>query len=96
MSLRRRFDSVDMAVSRWAAVQRELRGLTEQRGFLGPMRCTLAARRDLHHGGKSGRVEQRWPEFPYQSGTDEWVVNQAFRRMAEPLAEIVVVLSEAD
>jgi hypothetical protein len=54
------------------------------------MRCTLAARRDLHHGSSSGRVEQRWPEFPYSHGTDEWVINQAFKRMSEPLAEIVV------
>ena len=89
MSQRRR-DAVDLAVSRWAAVQRQLQGLVEQRGFLGPMRCTLAARRDLHHASKGTRIDQAWPEFPYAPGTDEWVINQAYRRMAEPLAEIVV------
>ena len=86
----RRMDAVDMAVMRWAAVQRELRGLSEQRGFLGPMRCTLAARRDLHAGSRGSRVDQAWPEFPFRPGTDEWVINGAFRRMHEPLAEIVV------
>jgi hypothetical protein len=87
----RRLDQIDQSVSRWAATKRQLLGLTEQRGFLGPMRCTLAARRDLHAGAKAfGQVGQTWPEFPFRPGTDEWVINSAYRRMSEPLAEIVI------
>jgi hypothetical protein len=87
----RRRDAVDQACEEWARVKRELLGLTQPalaRGFLGPLRCTLAARRDLHHGGHGGKVEQQWPEFPFRGRA--YVVNQAVNRMAEPLVEIMV------
>jgi hypothetical protein len=87
----RRLDAVDQSVSSWANTKRQLLGLTEQRALLGPMRCTLAARRDLHAGAQAfGQVGQPWLEFPFRPGTDEWVINSAFRRMSEPLAEIVI------
>lgn len=69
---------------------RELLGLRDPRpgGYVGGIHCTLAARRDLHHGGRSGRVEQRWPEFPFHGRAA--TVNVVYRRMPEALQEILV------
>ena len=87
----RRQDRIDIACEQWAAVMRELYGIREPRGFLGPMRCTLGARRDLHHGARSGIVDQRWPAFPFERAPPEaQAIHRAWQRMREPLREIVV------
>ena len=83
-------DSTDVACEQWAVRKRELLGVTQLRGFLGPMRCTLGARRDLHHGSRTERVEQHWPEFPFEPGTLAYVVNEAVKRMPDALTEIMV------
>lgn len=100
----RRPDQVDVACDGWAVVMRELLGLREPnsaRGFLGPLRCTLAARRDLHHGGRTERPDQHWPEFPFAGCRPEVrTVHQVYKRLETPLAEILVahyvVLSPRD
>lgn len=87
----RRRDAVDMACDEWAIAMRELLGVTQPRlakDYLGAVRCTLSARRDLHHGGTSGRVEQHFPEYPFR-GTAA-TVNAVYRRLSEPLQEILV------
>ena len=80
-------DRTDRIIDTWAQVRRELLGYSRPRQYLGAVRCTLEARRDLHHGARSGRVEQRWPEFPYQG--DAAIVNEVFKRMPEALQEIM-------
>ena len=86
-----RRDRIDLACEQWAQVMRELYGIREPRGFLGPMRCTLGARRDLHHGARSGIVDQRWPEFPFERAPPEaQVVHRAWQCMDESLREILV------
>lgn len=83
--------AVDVACEEWAAVMRELLGLIEPRlakDYLGAVRCTLAARRDLHHAGRSGKVDQHWPEFPFRGRAS--TVNEVYRRLAEPMQEILV------
>src|SRR5574343_1237260 len=86
-----RADAVDVACEGWAVVMRELLGLTQPklaRDYLGAVRCTLAARRDLHHGQTSGRIEQHFPEFPF--GGTAAAVNEVYKRLAELLQESLV------
>jgi hypothetical protein len=86
-----RHDAIDLACEQWAVVMRELLGLTQPRlarDYVGALRCTLAARRDLHHGSTSGKVEQNWPEFPFLGNPA--TVNAVYKRLAEPLQEIMV------
>lgn len=80
-------DRTDRIIDTWAQVRRELLGYSQPRQYLGSVRCTLAARRDLHHGQRSQKVEQHWPEFPYRG--DAAVVNEVFKRMPEALQEIM-------
>jgi hypothetical protein len=40
----------------------------------------------LHHGARSNRVEQHWPEVYVD---DAFVVNQAFKAMAQPMAVLM-------
>lgn len=84
-------DQVDQLCEKWARVYRELAGLTSPKtasGFIGALRCTLAARRDLHAGATStGRVERHFPEVFVG---DALLVNLAFRRMPPTLQEIMV------
>ena len=85
----RRRDQIDLLMEAWAKKRRELVGIRHPltaREYLGAVRCTLGARRDLHHGGRSGKVDQHWPEFPYTG--DLFWVNLAVRRMTPTLAEI--------
>ena len=84
----RRKDEADVACEAWAYPMRELLGLVAPREYLGSVRCTLAARRDLHHGSRSGRIEQQWPEFPFRDQTA--AVQMAYRRLPEALQEIMV------
>ena len=84
-------DNIDVACEEWAVPMRDQLGVTQPKlakDYLGSLRCTLAARRDLHHGGTSGRVEQHWPEFPFQGRAA--VVNTVYKRLPEPLQEILV------
>jgi hypothetical protein len=83
-------DRTDRLIDEWAGVRRELLGYSNpklSKDYLGSMRCTLAARRDLHHGGRSGKVEQQWPEFPFRGNAA--IVNEVFKRLSEPLQEIM-------
>jgi len=86
----RRRDQIDLLLEAWATRRRELVGIRHPltaREYLGAVKCTLGARRDLHHGSRSGKVEQAWPEFPYTG--DLYLVNLAVKRMPPTLAEIV-------
>ena len=90
----RRRTSLDVALEEWARIARELYGVTDPKtagGYLGAVRCTLAARRDLHHGARSGVVSQQWPAFPFERATeDACLVHACFRVIPDPLAEVVV------
>jgi len=86
----RKRDQIDLLMDQWAKVRRELVGLKHPltaAEYIGPLRCTLGQRRDLHAGARStGRVEQNWPEYPYTG--DLFVINVAVKRMPPTLAEI--------
>lgn len=82
-------DRIDRICDEWGRVRRELLGYALPalaKDQLGAIRCTLAARRDLHHGGRSGRIEQHFPEYPFRG--DSALVNEVFKRMPEVLQEI--------
>jgi len=86
-----RRDAVDVACEEWARVMRDMLGVTQPalaREYLGALRCTLAARRDLHHAGRSVKLDQRWPEFPFRGQAA--TVNEVYKRAREPLQEILV------
>jgi hypothetical protein len=83
-------DEIDLLLEAWARRRREVLGITHPlsaSAYLGAVRCTLAERRDLHHGSRSTKVEQAWPEFPYTG--DLFLVNRAIKRMNPTLGEIV-------
>jgi hypothetical protein len=84
----RKRDDVDSACEEWAIAVRGYLNPRLAKDQLGPLRCTLGARRDLHHGGKSQTLEQHWPEYPFPglAGT----VNLVYRRLPESLQEILV------
>jgi hypothetical protein len=85
-------DTIDALCESWAAAYREAfvkRYPTQSKDVLGSVHCTLAARRDLHHGSRSGRVEQQWPEFPFRG--DDAMVNAVYKHLPEPLQEVMVV-----
>lgn len=89
----RSHDGADVACEEWAEIMRELIGMTEPRfarDYIGALRCTLAARRDLHHGGRSGKVVQHFPEFPFAGRGRAATVNEVYKRLPEPLQEILV------
>ena len=83
---RRKRDLVDHACDQWGAVLRENYGLREPQDYLGAVRCTLAERRDLHHGSTSGKVEQHWPEVHGDLG---WCVSRAYQHMRIDLREVL-------
>ena len=83
-------DEIDLLLEAWARRRREVLGIKHPltaSEYLGSPRCTLGARRDLHHGARSNRLEQHWPEFPY-TGT-LFLVNLAVKRMKPTMSEIV-------
>ena len=83
-------DRIDLLCLEWGNVRRELLGYALPalaKDQLGSVRCTLAARRDLHHGGTSGKIEQHFPEYPFRG--DAALVNAVFKRMPEALQEIM-------
>lgn len=86
-------DHIDAWCEHWAEAVREHFVRTAPKrssDVLGSVHCTLAARRDLHHGGHShGRVEQHWPEFPFVG--DNAVVNTVYKHLPEALQEVMVV-----
>lgn len=81
---RKRCDAIDLACQEWARARRKALGLDEARTaaeVLGPLRSTLGARRDLHAGAKSNRVEQHWPEV---YGSEQALeVARAYAQMGE-------------
>jgi hypothetical protein len=84
-------DHVDQMCDEWAIVMRELLGITEPKlakDYLGALRCTLGDRRDLHHGAKSMKMEQHWPEYPFRGNAA--TVNVVYHRLPEPLQRIMV------
>lgn len=83
-------DEIDLLLEAWAQKRRELLGIRHPltaSEYLGNPRCTLGARRDLHHGARSNRLEQHWPEFPF-TGT-LFLVNLAVKRMKPTGREII-------
>lgn len=83
-------DRIDRLCDEWGAIRRELLGYALpalSKDQLGAIRCTLAARRDLHHGAKSQKIEQHWPEYPFRG--DAALVNTVFHALSEPLQEIM-------
>ena len=88
----RRNDRIGLACQQWARVMRELTGITQPRDLLGAPRCTLAARRDLHHGSKSEKLDQNWPAFPFErASVDAWLVHRAYKAMRPELKEILLM-----
>ena len=87
-----RRDWIDQECERWAEVARQLAGVSEprlSRDTLGPLHCTLGARRDLHAGARSvGRVDQHWPEVYTGRAL---LVNQAFKAMDPELRDVMLV-----
>ena len=84
---RKRPDAIDLVCREWARQRRKLLGLEDAltaREILGAIRCTLGERRDLHHGSRSGKVEQHWPEV--YTG-DALRVNLAWWRMRPELKD---------
>jgi len=86
----KRRELVDILLEAWARERRELLGLRHPlsaREYIGPLRCTLSARRDLHAGARSeGRRVEHWPEFPYTG--DLALVNLVVKATPEPLRSI--------
>ena len=93
---RRRADWIDSACRDWAAVRRKLLGLDDPQmrtataaQFVGAIRSTLAARRDLHAGAtSSGRVVQHYPEVYVGQALD---VHRAYRAMRIELRDMLDV-----
>jgi hypothetical protein len=89
---RKRRDSVDLACEQWAKVKRVIMGLDEPkfaREYLGAVRSTLGARRDLHAGSTStGRVVQHFPEVYVEEAA---LVNAAYWRMRPMLKALLEV-----
>lgn len=86
----RKRDKVDLLLEAWARRRREVLGIRHPltaSEYLGAVRCTLGDRRDLHHGSRSNRLDQAWPEFPY-TGT-LYLVNLAVKAMSPSLREVV-------
>ena len=86
-----RRDHVDQICEEWAKVMRDIMGVTHPllaKDYVGSLRCTLGCRRDLHHGSKSMKMDQHWPEYPFLG--DAATVNAAYKHMSEPLQEIMV------
>ena len=90
---RRRQDSIDVACQQWAKGRRVMLGLDEPclaREMVGPLRCTLGKRRDLHAGSRSeGRVEQHWPEV--YTTTEALEVARAYHAMSLMLRTVMDV-----
>lgn len=84
----RRGDVVDAACEEWAIAVRRFENPRLPKEYVGSLRCTLAARRDLHHGGRTGKVEQHWPEYPFQGRAA--AVNVVYKRLSDPLQEILI------
>ena len=87
----RKDDSIDILFRRWAATKREILGIVPMdkslpRDYLGPVRCTLAERRDLHAGASSNTVNQHFPEVFTDTSFE---VNRAVKHMSPTLQEIV-------
>ena len=90
---RRRVDAIDLACRAWAEDRRKALGLDQCRTaseFIGALKSTLGARRDLHAGSKSdGRVEQHWPEV--FTTPESLAVAQAVHRMRLELRDVLEV-----
>ncbi len=84
----RKRDDVDVACEAWARVRARIDHGTfgETNDWLGACRCTLAEKRDLHHGSRSGRVEQHFPEVHDEEGL---IVARAVQHMRASLREIL-------
>ena len=86
----RKRDRIDLACEQWAAIRRqidagEFKHASDQ---LGATRCTLAEKRDLHHGSRTQKPVQHWPEV--MTG-DALAVARAWHRMNLTLREILAV-----
>lgn len=86
-----RSDSTDRIIEEWARFRREVIGVKtplQASAYIGPVRCTLAERRDLHSGSRSaGKFDQHWPEV-YPPGNPS-LVNWLFWRASPPIKEIL-------
>lgn len=98
---RRKEDWVDLACRAWATQRRKTLGLDEldrerdgklvgkgapASEYLGAIRCTLAARRDLPAFAASGKVEQHFPEV-YTGET--LLVHRAYRSMPNSMRDVM-------
>lgn len=88
---RKRQDAIDLACEEWARCKRRMLGLDDTRKaseVIGPLRCTLGQRRDLHAGSKSeGRVEQHWPEV--WDSENALQIARAYRQMGDILRSVL-------
>ena len=74
-------DEIDLLLEAWARRRREVVGIRhplKASEYLGPLRCTLGQRRDLHAGATTNFTDQHWPEFLYLG--DLALVNEIVKR----------------
>jgi hypothetical protein len=84
----RQRDEIDLLLEAWARRRREVVGIRhplKASEYLGPLKCTLGQRRDLHAGATTNFADQAWPEFPYTG--DLALVNEAVKRSPPTLRE---------
>ena len=85
-------DQIDKLCEDWARIRRELLGLSlplTARGYVGALRCTLAARRDLHAGSRSEGL--RDVQYPEVYTGDTALVNAVYWHLQPGLREILDV-----
>lgn len=85
----RRPDATDRLLNEWGRQKRIVLGLTDPntgREYLGPIRCAIAEKRDLHAGSRSNTVNQHFPEV-FEG--DAFEVNRAYKHM-DPALRVVL------
>jgi hypothetical protein len=85
---------IDSVCREWGRVRRQLVGFDDPKlakEYIGALRCTLAERRDLHSGSKSGKIDLHWPEV-YEGRAR--LVNAAFMAL-DPFYRLVMDLQYA-
>jgi hypothetical protein len=85
---------IDSVCREWGRTRRQLVGFDDPKlakEYIGSLRSTLAARRDLHAGAKSTKLDIHWPEV-YEGRARQ--VNAAFKAL-NPYLRIVMDLQYA-
>jgi len=86
---KQQLDAVDLMCELWAQTRREVLGLRDPPlacQYLGAIRSTLAAVKEMHDGTDQGQLKQHFPEV--YVGRSFWV-NQGFHRMPPDLKSVI-------